>query len=68
MVAANLGIALLPRIVANRLKGLPFDVIPLDEESIVWHLGMIWQKDVYLSHAARAWIQETQNILGKLPS
>jgi len=67
MVDARLGIALLPQAVANRLAGLPFDVIRLDEEQIVWNLGLIWKKDVYLSHAARAWIKVTQDVLGKLP-
>jgi len=65
MVAAQLGIALLPSTVTTRLQGLAYDVIRLDEEQIVWHLGLIWQKDVYLSHAARAWIQLTQDMLGK---
>ncbi|TDR82705.1 LysR family transcriptional regulator [Paludibacterium purpuratum] len=67
MVNAKLGIALLPQSVTDRLESWPFDVIRLDEEQIVWNLGLIWQKDVYLSHAARAWIQVTQEILGKLP-
>jgi len=67
MVAARLGLALLPHAVASRLEGQPFDVIRLDEEQIVWHLGLIWKKDVYLSHAARAWIQLTQDLLGKIP-
>jgi DNA-binding transcriptional LysR family regulator len=67
MVDARLGIALLPQSVASRLEGQPFDVVLLDEEQIVWSLGLIWQKNVYLSHAARAWIQVTQEVLGKLP-
>ncbi|BEV73685.1 MULTISPECIES: LysR family transcriptional regulator [unclassified Paludibacterium] len=67
MVNANLGIALLPRSVADRLESWPFDVVQLDEDQIVWSLGLIWQKDVYLSHAARAWIQVTQDVLGKMP-
>jgi DNA-binding transcriptional LysR family regulator len=64
MVNAQLGIALLPQTVASRLTGLPFDVILLDEEQIEWSLGLIWKKDVYLSHAARAWIQMTRELLG----
>jgi DNA-binding transcriptional LysR family regulator len=66
MVSARLGIALLPQSVASRLEGQPFDIVRLDEERIVWSLGLIWQKDVYLSHAARAWIEVTQQVLGKL--
>jgi DNA-binding transcriptional LysR family regulator len=63
MVNARLGIALLPESVGLRLAGQPFDVIRLDEEQIVWTLGLIWKKDVYLSHAARAWIQVTRDVL-----
>lgn len=66
MVEARLGIALLPESVAARLYGRPFDVIPLDEKEIIWHLALIWQKDVYLSHAARAWIQMSRDMLGSL--
>lgn len=66
MVEARLGIALLPESVAARLYGHPFDVIPLDEKNIIWHLALIWQKDVYLSHAARAWIQMSRDMLGSL--
>ncbi|WP_028535458.1 LysR family transcriptional regulator [Paludibacterium yongneupense] len=66
MVQSRLGIALLPQIVASRLEGLPFDVVQLDEDRIVWHLAVIWQKNVYLSHAARAWIDLTREVLGEL--
>lgn len=65
MVAARLGIALLPHTVANRLEAERYDVVRLDEERIVWHLGLIWKRDTYLSHAARAWIGVTQEIMGE---
>ena len=63
MVAARLGIALLPEVIATQLEAGRFDVIPVDEERIIWHLGLIWKKESYLSHAARAWITLTRELL-----
>jgi DNA-binding transcriptional LysR family regulator len=63
MVEARLGIALLPEVVASHLEPHRFDVVPVDEERIMWHIGLIWKKDSYLSHAARAWITLTREIL-----
>ena len=63
MVEARLGIALLPEVVARHLEPHRFDVVPVDEERIMWHIGLIWKKDSYLSHAARAWITLTREIL-----
>lgn len=63
MVAARLGIALLPQAIAGQLERDRFDVVPIDDERITWHLGLIWKKDSYLSHAARAWITLTRELL-----
>lgn len=63
MVEARLGIAMLPEVISYRLDSQRFDIIPIDEERIIWHLGLIWKKNSYLSHAARAWITLTKEIL-----
>ena len=63
MVAGQLGIAMLPQTVASRLSTHLFDVIRIDDEQLEWSLGLIWKKDVYLSHAARAWIEITKEKL-----
>jgi DNA-binding transcriptional LysR family regulator len=63
MVEARLGIALLPQAIASQLEPHRFDVIPIDDERIIWHIGLIWKKDSYLSHAARAWITLTRELL-----
>ncbi|CUA86514.1 DNA-binding transcriptional regulator, LysR family [Gulbenkiania indica] len=68
MVAARLGIALLPRTIAGRLQGQPFDVVPLAEKSLYWNLALIWRQDSYLSHAARAWLELARNVLGNTPN
>ncbi|MGO4107041.1 cidABC operon transcriptional activator CidR [Paenibacillus sp. YAF4_2] len=56
MVAANLGIAMLPEAICRELDQERLRVIPLTNPSIPWHLAMIWRKDSYLSFAAREWI------------
>ncbi|SFE57564.1 DNA-binding transcriptional regulator, LysR family [Paenibacillus catalpae] len=56
MVAANLGIALLPEAVCNELDQNRLRVIPLTSPIIPWHLAIIWRRDSYLSYATREWI------------
>jgi DNA-binding transcriptional LysR family regulator len=57
MVAADLGIALLPDTVCNKLDAKLIKVIPNTIPQISWNLALIWNKHHYLSHAAQAWIQ-----------
>ncbi len=63
MVAANLGIALLPETICREINRERIRILPLVEPVIPWQLGMIWRKDRYLSYAAREWIAFTQGIL-----
>lgn len=63
MVAANLGIALLPETICREIDRERIRILPLIEPSIPWQLGMIWRKDRYLSYAAREWLSFTQGIL-----
>ncbi|MEO9384338.1 LysR family transcriptional regulator [Chromobacterium phragmitis] len=64
LVAANLGVTLLPRSIVERLDREQFDVIPLFDNKLYWHLALIWQRSGYLSHAARAWLALTRETLG----
>ncbi|HJV07084.1 MAG TPA: LysR substrate-binding domain-containing protein [Chromobacteriaceae bacterium] len=64
LVAARLGVTLLPRSVVEPLDREVYDVIPLSDRRLIWHLGLIWRKNSYLSHAARAWIAVTRDVLG----
>ncbi|MBP3038610.1 LysR family transcriptional regulator [Bacillaceae bacterium Marseille-Q3522] len=61
MVAANLGIALLPAPIAREIKPNRVKIVPLADPVIPWHLAIIWRKDRYLSFAAREWIRFTQD-------
>ncbi|MEK3900420.1 MULTISPECIES: cidABC operon transcriptional activator CidR [unclassified Paenibacillus] len=65
MVAAGMGIALLPETICRDIDRTRIAVIPLTEPVIPWQLGMIWRKDRYLSFAAREWIAFAMNMLGE---
>lgn len=64
MVGAGLGIALLPGIVCEKLDPQRFCRVPLSEPLIPWHLALIWNQGGYLSHAGRAFVTCTEEILG----
>lgn len=63
MVAANLGIALLPETICAGLDQSKVSIIRLIEPTILWHLAIIWKKNAYLPYAAREWIHYTKSIL-----
>ncbi|MBT2291257.1 LysR family transcriptional regulator [Paenibacillus albidus] len=66
MVAAGLGIALLPETICRDMDRSRITVIPLAEPYIPWELGMIWRRDRYLSFAAREWVSFAKELLGSL--
>ncbi|MNC67615.1 HTH-type transcriptional regulator GltC [compost metagenome] len=65
MVAAGMGIALLPETICRDMDRSRIAVIPVTEPVIPWQLGMIWRRDRYLSFAAREWIAFAMNVLGQ---
>ncbi|MHA7964146.1 LysR family transcriptional regulator [Paenibacillus sp. CAU 1782] len=56
MVAAGLGIAMLPETICKQLAPGAVSVVKLTEPLIPWRLVMIWRKEGYLSFAARKWL------------
>ncbi|MDD2219893.1 MAG: LysR substrate-binding domain-containing protein [Desulfoplanes sp.] len=62
LVKAGLGIALLPRLMAEQrlLPGVAF--IALDEPDISWHMVMLWRNGGFLPHAARAWLELSKEV------
>jgi DNA-binding transcriptional LysR family regulator len=54
LVASGLGIGFLPRLIARANDGVRR--VAIADPAMVWHIAMIWRRDRYLSHAARAWI------------
>ena len=56
MVAAKLGIALLPRQICAELDRSNIVAVPLVDPQIFLQLAIIWRKDRYLAAAARRWL------------
>ncbi|MDR3641933.1 MAG: LysR family transcriptional regulator [Humidesulfovibrio sp.] len=56
LVKAGLGIALLPRLMAEQRQQPGLHFVPLNEPDTVWHMALLWRKGGYLSHAAQAWL------------
>jgi DNA-binding transcriptional LysR family regulator len=57
LVATGLGIAFLPRMIAEQRNHHSVRAILLAEPQTEWHIAMIWRRGAYLSHAARAWLE-----------
>lgn len=60
LVAANLGVALLPRLIANQRPHPHTRLIPIDQPAVFWHMALIWRRGGYLPPAARAWLELTR--------
>ena len=56
LVAAGMGIAFLPRMIAAQRPHERVRAVVLDEPATDWHLAMLWRRGAYLSDAARAWL------------
>ncbi len=60
MVQAQVGLAILPEPICQKLDSGLLCWRPLDSE-LHWALGMIWRNEGYLSHSAQAWITCCKN-------
>lgn len=56
LVAAGLGVALLPRLVTENRVLSPLHAALLDEEDLRWRAALVWRRGATLSPAARAWL------------
>ena len=56
LAAAGLGVAFLPRMIADQRSHPSACHILLSEPETEWHIAMIWRRGGYLSHAAVAWL------------
>src|SRR5690625_2479488 len=56
MVEANLGVALLPRQICEKITSTKVATIPFEQPDIFLELGVIWKKDNYLPYAVREFI------------
>lgn len=64
MVAANLGVALLPTTICRELDPARITSIPLVDPAIYWDLAIIWKKDKYIPFAAKEWLKFTSSLFG----
>jgi DNA-binding transcriptional LysR family regulator len=57
MVAADVGVALLPRTICRRLDPSQVKVLPLVEPELRWDLALVWKRARHLPPAARAFVE-----------
>jgi DNA-binding transcriptional LysR family regulator len=56
LVAAGMGVAFLPKMVAEQRHHPGLRSLLVINPKIDWHIGMTWRRGAYLSHAAKAWL------------
>ncbi|KHD86760.1 LysR family transcriptional regulator [Bacillus ginsengihumi] len=65
LVAANLGVALLPSSICKAFNTDRVTFVELTKPFIPWNLALIWPKDQYLSFATKEWIRFTKELFNK---
>lgn len=63
MASAGIGVALLPEPLIHRLAIGHLDRLKLVEPELQWQAAHVW-RGPYLSHAARAWLEVCNDVLG----
>ncbi len=63
MVAANIGVALLPQTVCRQLDPEQVRSVPMTDPVIPWDVALIWLRDRHLPPATRAWLDLAQRRL-----
>ncbi|MDI4662733.1 LysR family transcriptional regulator [Xanthobacter autotrophicus] len=64
LAGAGLGIAFLPRTIAEQRATPSVALTRLDEPGTEWQMAIVWRQGSYLSHAARAWLELTREVYG----
>jgi DNA-binding transcriptional LysR family regulator len=65
MVAANIGLALLPVTICRLLDRRQVRSVRLVEPVIPWDVALVWRKEGYRSPATRAWLEMCARRLGR---
>ncbi|HEV7392044.1 MAG TPA: LysR substrate-binding domain-containing protein, partial [Burkholderiales bacterium] len=60
LVAAGVGIAFLPRVIAEKHTHHAVRRALLDDARSQWRIALAWRRSGYLSHAAQAWLAHTR--------
>lgn len=66
LAAARLGVAFLPRMLAEQHPHAGVRYVALEEPDTLWHMVLIWRSGGYLSHAAQAWLALAQETYAPL--
>lgn len=64
LVAAGLGVAFLPRMIASQRAHPAVRQVLLDEPGTEWDMAMAWRRNAYLSEAAKAWLALVREVHG----
>lgn len=64
LVAAGLGVAFLPRMIASQRATPAVRQVLLDEPGTEWNMAMVWRRSAYLSEAAKAWLALVREVHG----
>jgi DNA-binding transcriptional LysR family regulator len=63
MASAGIGVALLPEPFIDRLGDEALQAVRIVEPEVAWQVAHVWSGR-YLSHAARAWLDVSAEVLG----
>jgi DNA-binding transcriptional LysR family regulator len=64
MVAADIGVALLPQTICRQLDRRQVRTVALAKPVIPWDVALIWKRDRHLPPATRAWLELARRRLG----
>jgi DNA-binding transcriptional LysR family regulator len=64
MVAANIGVALLPQTICRQLDRRQVRTVPLTKPVIPWDVALVWKRGRHLPPATRAFLDLAQRRLG----
>lgn len=62
LVAAGLGVAFLPRMIAAQRAHAGVCHRPVTDPGLNWHMAFIWRRGAFLPHAARAWLDMAADV------
>ena len=67
LAAAGLGVAFLPRLIAEQYERPGISRVLLDESDTEWRLMLAWRRGAYISPAARAWLDLARELHSENP-
>jgi DNA-binding transcriptional LysR family regulator len=67
LVAARMGVALVPRMIAEQRPHPLVKRLPISHPNIYWHMALIWRRGAFLSEAAKAWLALRQESCNPSP-